>query len=70
MPNILDLRIEKTFSVAWPARRARLGAYADVFNAANQGIGNRFFAVSGPTFGTPVSWSNPRILRAGLRLMF
>jgi len=70
MPNILDLRIEKTFSLARSTARTKIGAYADVFNVTNQGIGNRFFNVSGPNFGTPNSWSNPRILRAGLRLTF
>jgi hypothetical protein len=70
MPNILDLRVEKTFSLARSSARTKIGAYADVFNITNQGIGNRFFNVSGPNFGTPTSWSNPRILRAGLRVSF
>jgi len=65
-PNQLDLRIEKTVEVA----RTRVGAYADVFNVMNQGIGYRFFNVSGPNFGTPTAWANPRVLRAGLRVSF
>jgi hypothetical protein len=65
-PNQLDVRIEKTFEVAG----SKLGAYADVFNITNEGVANRFFNVSGPNFGTPASWSSPRILRAGLRITF
>jgi len=64
--NVLDLRLEKTFHAgSW-----RLGAYGDVFNAANQGVGVRFFNVSGPTFGTPLAWSDPRTLRVGMRASF
>jgi hypothetical protein len=70
MPNIVDLRVEKTFTLARPNARTKIGAYADVFNITNQGIGYRFFPVSGPNFGTPNSWSSPRIVRAGLRVMF
>ena len=49
---------------------SKVGAYADVFNVTNQGIANRYYQISGHSFGTPNSWSNPRILRAGLRVTF
>lgn len=64
--NVCDLRVEKTFRVA----RSKVGAYIDVFNLTNQGIANRVNAVSGPNFGTPAAWSDPRILRAGLRVTY
>jgi hypothetical protein len=70
MPNILDLRVEKTFDLRRSTPRTKIGFYADVFNVTNQGVANRFFSISGPNFGTPNSWSNPRILRVGLRLNF
>jgi hypothetical protein len=69
-PNLLDLRFEKTFTVGRANARSKVGAYADVFNVTNQGIGYRFFNISGPNFGTPTSWSSPRSLRAGLRITF
>jgi len=65
-PSVLDLRVEKSFK----AGPSKVGAYADVFNVTNQGIANRYYQISGPSFGTPNSWSNPRILRAGLRVTF
>jgi hypothetical protein len=64
--NVCDLRVEKIFSVA----RSKVGAYVDVFNITNQGIANRYNPISGPNFGTPSSWSDPRILRAGLRVTY
>jgi Carboxypeptidase regulatory-like domain/TonB dependent receptor-like, beta-barrel len=64
--NVCDLRVEKTFRVALAA----VGVYLDVFNLMNQGIANRVNAVSGPNFGTPSAWSDPRVLRAGLRVGF
>ena len=64
--NICDLRLEKTFRVS----ASTLGAYLDVFNVGNQGIARSYIARSGPTFGTPANWSDPRIVRAGVRLMF
>jgi hypothetical protein len=63
---VCDLRAEKTFRIAL----STVGAYVDVFNLTNQGIANRVSAVSGPNFGTPAAWSDPRVLRAGLRVSF
>lgn len=65
--NSADLRIEKTFT---GGRARSIGVYGDVFNVNNQGIAQRVNFQSGPNFGLPVSWSSPRTLRAGLRVMF
>jgi hypothetical protein len=65
-PNVCDLRVEKTFRIA----TSTLGAYLDFFNVGNQGIARAYTARSGPLFGMPSGWSDPRIVRAGLRLMF
>lgn len=66
--NALDLRVEKTWK---PAQKlGTLGAFADVFNVGNQGIALGVNAVSGPNFGLPNNWLEPRALRAGLRMMF
>jgi hypothetical protein len=71
--NRVDLRFEKTFDI----RRAagRLGLFFDVFNLTNQGVpdSDATMAVnefSGPTFGQPVAWTDPRQVRIGLRFSF
>lgn len=64
--NVLDLRIEKSFG--W--KNTRTGVFADIFNVTNQGIAIRYNAISGPQFGVPLSWSDPRVLRAGFRVNF
>jgi hypothetical protein len=62
----LDLRAEKTIVM----RRGAFGAYLDIFNVSNQGIATSVVALSGPRFGTPLTWSDPRIARAGVRWTF
>jgi hypothetical protein len=62
----LDVRVEKTV----PVGRSTLGVYLDVFNATNQGVATSVAAVSGRRFGTPLTWSDPRIARAGVRWAF
>lgn len=70
--NDLDLRVEKTF----PLGTARqVGLFLDVFNAGNQGVPdaeavNPVVAVSGPNFGRPQAWIDPRTWRVGVRLTF
>jgi hypothetical protein len=69
----LDVRLEKTTSL--PARRGTLGLFIDVFNVWNQGVpdSDNVAAVndfSGPQFGEPQTWVDPRMLRIGLRLAF
>ena len=64
--NVLDLRIEKSF----PWGPTRTGVFADVFNVTNQGVAIRYNAVSGPQFGVPLSWSDPRTLRLGCKVSF
>jgi hypothetical protein len=66
--NTLDLRVEKTWKPS--NRAATLGAFADVFNVANQGIALGVNSVSGPNFALPTQWTEPRTLRVGLRVMF
>jgi hypothetical protein len=70
--NTLDLRVEKTVRVA---NGSRLGLFADVFNVGNQGIPDPsarrpVVDFSGPSFGQPVFWLSPRIVRAGVRVSF
>jgi hypothetical protein len=65
-PNVCDVRVEKTLT----SGRWKTGAYADVFNVTNQGVASRVYNVSGPNFGTPNAWSNPRTVRAGVRVNF
>ena len=71
--NRLDFRLEKTL----PFRRysATLGLFADVFNVWNQGVANSdvteaIFSNSGPRFGEPAVWVDPRMLRVGIRASF
>jgi hypothetical protein len=64
--NTADLRVEKVFSVG----ATKLGLYGDVFNINNQGIAKNINPTSGPNFGVPVSWSDPRTLRVGARWTF
>ena len=68
----LDLRLEKTISIA---HARRVGLFADVFNATNQGIPDPsmrrpVIEFSGPTFGQPQFWLAPRTLRVAVRLSF
>lgn len=66
--NTMDLRVEKTLPLR--GGRATIGAFADVFNVTNGGRARAYVENSGPRFGLPVSWSDPRILRLGARVAF
>ncbi len=63
----LDLRVEKSFQVP---HSARIGAYVDVFNLTNVGRPVSFAPLSGPRFGQPNTWTDPRTARTGLRIEF
>jgi hypothetical protein len=64
----VDLRFEKTFPLGW--RRASLGVRVDVFNATNEGAPLSIDGTSGPQFGRPSNYTDPRLARAGLRVAF
>lgn len=71
--NRVDLRLEKTLDI--PRAAGRLGLFFDIFNLTNQGVPNSDATTavnefSGPTFGQPVAWTDPRQLRVGLRFSF
>ena len=70
LPNIasLDLRVEKTFDVIGTS--GAIGLFVDVFNLTNEGTAMQVRSDSGPTFGAPIAWTNPRTVRAGLRHTF
>lgn len=67
MIQTADLRVEK--SIAFGAS-AMLGIFADVFNVANAGAARFYTARSGPNFGLPQVWIEPRVLRLGGRVTF
>ena len=64
----LDLRAEKTIPLGW--RGARAGVRVDVFNATNAGAPLAYFQGSGPYFGRPTNYTDPRVVRAGLTVEF
>ena len=64
----LDLRFEKTIPLVW--RGASLGLRVDVFNATNEGAPLSINGSSGPLFGYPSNFTDPRMVRAGLRVAF
>lgn len=64
----LDLRLEKTFRLASSVRR--LGVYLDALNATNAGRALSYVRRSGPRFGEPSAWTDPRTMRAGVRYTF
>ena len=66
--NVLDLRVEKTWKL-W-SDQSRFGAFVDVFNVTNQRVALRIANFSGPNFGVPNQWLDPRTVRAGVRVMF
>ena len=70
--NRLDLRVEKTFRIPGATT---LGVFGDVFNVWNQGVPNSDLTEavnsnSGPAFGFPNTWVDPRMLRVGIRAQF
>lgn len=66
--NTLDVRVEKTFPFGRSGRRA--GIYADLLNAGNQGVPLNVTEQSGPNFGVPNGWLEPRSLRVAVRVSF
>jgi hypothetical protein len=65
--SVLDLRLEQ----AWPlTSRGRVAIYVDALNLTNRGVAESVNGVSGPTFGEPMAWSDPRTVRVGGRLAF
>jgi hypothetical protein len=70
--NRIDFRLEKTLHVAGTGT---LGFFFDLFNAFNQGVpdSDETDAVidsSGAQFGQPRYWTDPRMLRVGVRIVF
>ena len=57
IPNF-DLRAEKL--VAFPHLPGKIGIYDDVFNVTNVGRALGVTALSGPSFGVPSLWTEPR----------
>lgn len=74
--HVMDVRIEKTFELPQPGRM--IGVFIDAFNLGNQGVPNSeggccstpVQEFSGPSFGEPITWTDPRTLRAGVRFAF
>jgi hypothetical protein len=71
--NNFDFRVEKTFVFGQQSRTA--GVFVDIFNVNNQGIPNSEFSrpiadTSGSTFGEPLGWIDPRLVRLGVRFTF
>jgi hypothetical protein len=64
----LDLRVEKTFPLRGPAQT--MGVYVDALNATNVGRAFTYVRGSGPQFGQPNSWTEPRTMRIGLRYTY
>jgi hypothetical protein len=65
--NSADVRVEKTLRAG---TAATVGLFVTVFNVTNQGIPFNVTAASGSNFGLPVGWTDPRRVRAGIRVMF
>lgn len=68
----LDLRLVKNLRLG-AARN--LGVYLEVFNVTNQGMPVIRFSravldTSGPSFGLPRSWTDPRVVQVGAKLGF
>ncbi len=66
--NLLDLRVEKTLWLRGGGRS--LGLYLDAMNVANVGVARSFINQSGPSFGMPRTWTDPRTMRLGARYTF
>ena len=65
--NTADVRVEKTFRAAGVST---VGVFVNVFNITNQGIPFNVNPGSGPNFGLPIAWVDPRRVRAGVRVSF
>jgi hypothetical protein len=59
--------VEKTFRTGGASA---LGVYVDLFNLNNQGVAQAVNTSSGPNFGLPTTWSAPRTVRVGMRMIF
>lgn len=71
--STLDMRAEKTLPLG--GGRRTLGIYLEAFNLTNQGVADSnvpqaVVEISSPQFAQPVSWVNPRHLRAAVRYSF
>jgi hypothetical protein len=66
--SLLDLRLEKTLLLRGQGRS--LGLYLDAMNVANVGVARSYIPRSGPNFGGPRTWTDPRTMRLGLRYTF
>ena len=66
--NLLDLRLEKVLLLRGQGRS--LGLYLDAMNVANVGAARSYIQQSGPRFGFPRTWTDPRTIRLGLRYTF
>lgn len=66
--NLLDVRLEKTLLLRGEGRS--LGLYLDAMNVANLGVARSYIQQSGPRFGFPRTWTDPRTMRLGLRYTF
>jgi hypothetical protein len=64
----LDVRLEKTFHLTSSVRR--VGMYLDALNATNVGQALGYVPRSGPRFGQPSAWTDPRTIRLGVRYAF
>ena len=47
-----------------------LGIYLDAMNVQNVGRARSYIGQSGPFFGLPNAWTDPRAMRLGLRYTF
>ena len=63
------MRVEKSFALP-RVSGALIGVFGDVFNVTNAGAARNFVSISGPRFGLPQGWIEPRALRMGARVMF
>jgi hypothetical protein len=63
----LDVRVAKDVLVG---RGTTVSVYADVLNLTNQGTPQFASGGSGPNFGQPGAYPDPRLVRAGVRLTF
>jgi hypothetical protein len=66
--GLLDVRLEKTFSL--PRSPGTFGIYLDALNVTNEGRALVYVRRSGPRFGQPSSWTDPRTIRIGVRYSF
>ena len=64
--NLFDLRLEKTLV---RGSRQSLGLYLDILNVLNAGEARSYIS-SGPYFGLPNAWTDPRTMRLGLRYTY